>query len=96
MTVSGKLSASRPISIGNGTIVQSATIEKQAFAASSIDIRNNVRFVLAQPNSYCYRASEYRSGSLFVDDNAEVYVTQATPCNSGSLITVKKSTVVAI
>ena len=90
----GRLNASSPIRIGNGTIVQSATKDPQAFAEGKIDIRNNVRFVLASTSIYSSRLVPSCSGSLFVDDNAEVYVTQSTGPND--LLTVKKSTVVAI
>ena len=89
----GRLNANSPIRIGNGTIVQSATKDPQVFAEGKIDIRNNVRFVLAS-TSYSSRYSPICFGSLFVDDNAEVYVTQSTGPNG--LLTVKKSTVVAI
>lgn len=90
----GRLNANSPIRIGNGTIVQSATKDPQAFVEGKIDIRNNVRFVLASTSSYCSRTIPSCFGSLFVDDNAEVYVTQSTGPNG--LLTVKKSTVVAI
>lgn len=90
----GRLNANSPIRVGNGTIVQSATKDLQAFAEGKIDIRNNVRFVLASTSSYSSRLVPSCSGSLFVDDNAEVYVTQSTGPNG--LLTVKKSTVVAI
>lgn len=90
----GKLNANSPIRIGNGTIVQSATTEQQVFVEGKVDIRNNVRFVLASTSSYCSRIIPGCSGSLFVDDNAEVYVTQST--GPGGLLAVKKSTVVAI
>ena len=90
----GRLVANSPIRIGNGTIVQSATKDPQAFAEGKIDIRNNVRFVLASISSYSSRLVPSCSGSLFVDDNAEVYVTQST--GPSGLLTVKKSTVVAI
>lgn len=90
----GRLNANSPIRIGNGTIVQSATKAPQAFVEGKIDIRNNVRFVLASTSSYCSRTIPSCFGSLFVDDNAEVYVTQSTGPND--LLTVKKSTVVAI
>lgn len=90
----GRLHANRPIRIGNGTIVQSATEYPQAFAEGKIDIRNNVRFVLASTSSYSSRYSPSCFGSLFVDDNAEVYVTQSL--GPSGLLTVKKSTVVAI
>lgn len=91
---SGRLVANSPIRIGNGTIVQSAIKGPQAFAEGKIDIRNNVRFVLASTSSYSSRLVPSCSGSLFVDDNAEVYVTQST--GPSGLLTVKKSTVVAI
>lgn len=90
----GKLNANSPIRIGNGTIVQSATKYPQAFAEGKIDIRNNVRFVLASTSSYSSQSVTSCFGSLFVDDNAEVYVTQST--GSTGLLTVKKSTVVEI
>ena len=90
----GRLVANSPIRIGNGTIVQSATKDPQAFAEGKIDIRNNVRFVLASTSSYSSRLVPSCSGGLFVDDNAEVYVTQST--GPSGLLTVKKSTVVAI
>lgn len=90
----GKLNANSPIRIGNGTIVQSATKYPQAFAEGKIDIRNNVRFVLASTSSYSSQSVPSCFGGLFVDDNAEVYVTQST--GPSGLLTVKKSTVVAI
>lgn len=90
----GRLNANSPIRIGNGTIVQSATKDQQAFAIGKIDIRNNVRFVLASTSSYSSRLVPSCFGKLFVDDNAEVYVTQSL--GPSGLLTVKKSTVVAI
>ena len=69
----GRLTANSPIRIGNGTIVQSATKDQQAFAEGKIDIRNNVRFVLASTSSYSSRLVPSCYGSLFVDDNAEVW-----------------------
>lgn len=90
----GRLNADSPIRIGNGTIVQSATKDPQAFAVGKIDIRNNVRFVLASTSRYSSRLVPGCFGSLFVDDNAEVYVTQSL--GPSGLLTVKKSTVVAI
>ena len=61
---SGRLVANSPIRIGNGTIVQSATKDPQAFAEGKIDIRNNVRFVLASTSSYYSRLASYTSASL--------------------------------
>ena len=60
----GRLNADSPIRIGNGTIVQSATKDQQAFAEGKIDIRNNVRFVLASTSSYSSRLVSYTSASL--------------------------------
>ena len=59
----GRLNADSPIRIGNGTIVQSATKDQQAFAEGKIDIRNNVRFVLASTSSYSSRLVSYTSAS---------------------------------
>ena len=90
----GKLSARAPVHIGSGTIVQSVVDQKQVFSVTKLDIRNNVRFVLAFSSTGSSSAGIYGCGNLFVDDNAEVYVTQAVMLHG--LTKVTKSTVVAI